>query len=145
VITADEVADSRRIPRLADEPDENGTNKLYRALRRGPVLVGEVRGFKSEVGRKFDKSDKNSPPIVFGVFKVHLEILSDGAPVMLSIYPDRSVNADTLGEQLGLKRGAIVAISVGKLEMRDGQRRAVCAVDGLRVLDEEEIRRLQVA
>lgn len=118
---------------------------VYRYLRQGPLLVGEVRGFKSEVGKKFDKSDKNAAPIVFGVFKVHLEILSDGAPVMLSIYPGLSVNAETLGEQLGLKRGAIVAISVGKLEMKDGQRRAVCAVDGLRVLDEEEIRTLQSA
>jgi hypothetical protein len=120
-------------------------SKLYRDLRRGPVLVAEVRGFKSEVGKKFDKSDKNAAPIVFGVFKVHLEILSDGAPVMLSIYPGLSSNAETLGEQLGLKRGALLAISVGKLEMKDGQRKAVCAVDALRVLDEQEIRALQEA
>ena len=118
---------------------------LDRDLRKGPLLVAEVRGFKSEIGKKFDKSDKNAPPITFGVFKVHLEILSDGAPVMLSIYPDASMNLDTFGEQLGLRRGAIVAVSVGKLEMRDGQRRAVCAPSALRVLDEKEIQTLRGA
>jgi hypothetical protein len=118
---------------------------VYRYLRQGPLLVGEVRGFKAELGRKFDKSDKNAPPIVFGVFKVHLELLSDGAPVMLSIYPDRSVNLDDLGEKLGLRRGVIVAISVGKLELQAGQRKAVCAADGIRILDEEETRKIQTA
>ena len=97
------------------------------------------------MGKKFDKSDKNAPPIVFGVFKVFLEILSDGAPVMLSIYPDASMNLDTFGEQLGLKRGALVAVSVGKLEMRDGQRKAVCAPNAVRVLDEDEIQTLRSA
>jgi hypothetical protein len=120
-------------------------NGLYEDLKRGPLLVGEVRGFKSEVGKKFDKSDKNAPPITVGVFKVHLEILSDGAPVMLSIYPDASVDLGTYGEQLGLKRGAIVAVSVGKLEMRDGQTKAVCAPNALRVLDEKEIQNLRAA
>jgi hypothetical protein len=120
-------------------------NALYQDLKRGPLLVGEVRGFRSEIGRKFDKSDKNAPPITFGVFKVHLEILSDGAPVMLSIYPDASMNLDTFGEELGLKRGVIVAVSVGKLEMRDGQRKAVCAPNALRILDETEVQTLQGA
>lgn len=120
-------------------------NALYKDLKRGPVLVGEVRGFRSEIGKKFDKSDKNAPPITFGVFKVHLEILNDGAPVMLSIYPDATINLDAFGEQLGLKRGAIVAVSVGKLEMRDGQRKAVCAPNALRVLDDNEARNLRAA
>ena len=118
---------------------------IYRALRAGPLLIAEVRGFRSEMGKKFDKSDKNAPPIVFGVFKIHLEILSDGAPVMLSIYPDASIELDKFGETLGLKRGAIVAVSVGKLEMRDGQRKAVCAPNGLRVLEEDEVRDLRAA
>jgi|SRR5439155_25161578 len=117
--------------------------QLYRDLRRGPVLVAEVRGFRSEVGKKFDKSNKDAPPITFGVFKVHLEILSDGAPVMLSIYPGGSMNLDTFGEELGLKRGVIVAVAVGKLEMKDGQRKAVCAPNALRVLDEKEIQTLR--
>jgi len=118
---------------------------LLHYLKQGPLLVAEVRGFRSEIGKKFDKSDKNAPPITFGVFKVHLEILSDGAPVMLSIYPDASINLESFGEQLGLKRGAIVAVSVGKLEMRDGQRKAVCAPNALRMLDEKEIQTLRAA
>ena len=116
---------------------------ICRALRAGPLLIAEVRGFRSEIGKKFDKSDKSAPPIVFGVFKIHLEILSDGAPVMLSMYPDASIELDKFGETLGLKRGAIVAVSVGKLEMRDGQRKAVCAPTAVRILEEEEIRQVR--
>src|SRR6266699_4289699 len=108
---------------LMTEESDWRMNGLYQDLRRGPLLVGEVRGFMSEIGKKFDKSDKNASPIVFGVFKIHLEILSDGASVTLSIYPDASIELDKFGETLGLKRGAIVAVSVGKLEMRDGQRK----------------------
>lgn len=118
---------------------------LYQSLKQGPLLVAEVRGFKSEIGRKFDKSDKNAPPITFGVFKVHLELLSDGAPIMLSIYPDASIDLATFGEKLGLKRGVIVAVSVGRLELKDGQRKAVCAATAIRVVDEEEARTLLAA
>jgi hypothetical protein len=53
------------------------------------------------------------------------------------------MNLDKFGEELGLKRGAIVAVSVGKLEMKDGQRKAVCAPNALRVLDEKEIQTLR--
>lgn len=120
-------------------------NGLYRYLKQGPLLVGEVRGFKSEIGKKFDKSDKNAPPITFGVFKVHLELLSDGTPVMLSIYPDASIDLETFGEKLGLKRGVIVAISVGRLELKDGQRRAVCAANAIRIVDQEEAKALLAA
>ncbi len=117
---------------------------LYQSLRQGPLLVAEVRGFKSEIGKKFDKSDKNAPPITFGVFKVHLELLGDGSPIMLSIYPDTSV-LDTFAESLGLKRGAIVAISVGRLEQKDGQKRAVCAPGAIRLVDPEEAKTLLAA
>lgn len=108
-------------------------------------MVAEVRGFKSEIGKKFDKSNKDAPPIEFGVFKVHLELLGDGSPVMLSIYPDKSVDLTTFGESLGLKRGVIVAISVGRLELKDGQRKAVCAPSAIRVVDQEEARTLLAA
>ena len=118
---------------------------LYHHLKQGPLLVAEVRGFKSEIGKKFDKSDKNAPPITFGVFKVHLELLGDGSPVMLSIYPDASVDLATFGETLGLRRGCIVAISVGRLELKDGQRRAVCAPNAIRVVDQEEAKTLLAA
>jgi translation elongation factor EF-1beta len=117
-------------------------NEVYRYLKLGPLLVGEVRGFKAEVARKFDKSDKNAPPIEFGVFKINLEILSDGSPVMLSIYPDPTVELDKLAEKIGLKRNSIVAVSVGKMELKNGQRKAVCAVNAIRVLDEEEARKV---
>src|SRR5437879_3433262 len=92
----------------------NRMNAIYRALRQGPLLIAEVRGFKSEIGKKFDKSNKDAPPITFGVFKIHLELLGDGTPVMLSIYPGASTDLDTLGERLQLRRGAIVAVSIGK-------------------------------
>jgi hypothetical protein len=120
-------------------------SNLYRYLKVGPLLVGEVRGFRAEIGKKFDKTDKNAPPITFGVFNIHLELLSDGAPVILSIYPGPSVEIEKLGEQLGLKRGALVAVSVGKLENRGGQRRAVCAPDAIRIVSEEDARTLLAA
>jgi len=118
---------------------------LYHYLKQGPLLVGEVRGFKAEVAKKFDKSDKNAPPITFGVFKVNLELLSDGTPVMLSIYPDPTIDLDKLGEKIGLKRGAIVAVSVGKMELKNGQRSAVCALDAIRVLDDAEAQKVLAA
>ena len=118
---------------------------LYHYLKLGPLLVGEVRGFKAEVAKKFDKSDKNAPPIEFGVFKVNLELLCDGSPVMLSIYPDPTVELDKIAEKIGLKRGSIVAVSVGKMELKNGQRKAVCAVDAIRVLDDAEAQKVLAA
>lgn len=111
---------------------------LFQYLKQGPLMVGEVRGFKSEIGKKFDKSDKNAPPITFGVFKINVELLCDGTPVMVSIYPDSSQNPDGLGERLKLRRGAIVALRVGKTELKNGQRMAVCPLDGVHVLNEAE-------
>jgi len=113
-------------------------NALLQYLRQGPVMVGEVRGFKSEIGKKFDKSDKNAPPITFGVFKINVELLCDGTPVMVSIYPDPSQNIDGIAERLKLRRGAIVALRVGKTELKNGQRMAVCPLDGVHVLTEAE-------
>jgi hypothetical protein len=123
--------------------ESNG--QLYRDLRKGPLLVAEVRGFKSEIGKKFDKSNKDAPPITFGVFKVHLELLADGSPIMLSIYPDASIQLESFGETLGLKRGVLVAISVGRLELKDGQRKAVCAPNAIRLVDPEETKILLAA
>jgi len=71
-------------------------NSVYSELRKGPLLVGEVRGHRAEIVKKFDKSDKNAPPITFGVFKVNLELLSDGSPVLLNIYADQSVDLSKL-------------------------------------------------
>jgi hypothetical protein len=120
-------------------------NTILSQLKKGPLLVGEVRGFKSEVGKKFDRSDKNAPPILFGVFKIHMEILEDGAPVTVSMYPDANSNPDKLGEELGLKRGCIVSIQVTKIEFKDGQRQAKCSMNGIHILDSAETTNLQCA
>jgi hypothetical protein len=121
------------------------TPSIFAILKKGPLLVGEVRGFKSEVGKKFDKSDKNAPPILFGVFKIHMEMLEDGAPVTVSMYPDANSNADKLAEELGLKRGCIVGILVTKTEFKDGQRQARCSMNGIFMLDSAETASLQSA
>ena len=115
---------------------------LLHYLRQGPLMVGEVRGFKSEIGKKFDKSDKNAPPITFGVFKINVEMLCDGTPVLVSIYPDPSQDADGIADRLKLRRGAIVAFRVGKTELKNGQRMAVCPLDGVHVLTAAESAKL---
>ena len=51
--------------------------------------MGEFRGGKADVARRFDKSDKNAPPIEFGMFKFTLELLSDGSPVMVAVFWSR--------------------------------------------------------
>ena len=113
-------------------------NTIYQSLRLGPLQVGEVRGFKSELAKRFDKSDKNAPPIVFGVLKVVLEQLGDGTPVMLTIYLQPGADADTCGGRLGLKKGGVISISVGKTEIKNGIRSVTCGLDAVRVLDETE-------
>jgi hypothetical protein len=68
--------------------------KLATMLRTGPVIVGEFRGGKSEPAKRFDKTDKNAAPIEFGMFKMTIELLADGSPVMVSVFLDRGVNTD---------------------------------------------------
>ena len=79
--------------------------KLSQMLLAGPVLVGEVRGAKSEIAKRFDKSDKNAAPIEFGIYKVNLELLGDGSPVMLSVFLDSSAKPDEFAQSMKLKRG----------------------------------------
>src|SRR5438132_14128307 len=86
--------------------------KLIGMLRTGPVIVGEFRGGKSEIAKRFDKSDKNAAPIEFGMFKFTLELLADGAPVIVSVFLDRGVNAEQFASTVQLKRGDIVATAV---------------------------------
>lgn len=114
-------------------------NALFKYLKQGPVMVGEVRGFKSEIGQKFDKSDKNAAPITFGVFKIHIELLGDGSPVLISIYPGVGANLDEFAEKIGIKKGAIVAARVGRIELKDGQRKATCPPDGIHMLEQEDV------
>lgn len=113
-------------------------NTIYESLRQGPLQVGEVRGFKTELAKRFDKSDKNAPPIIFGVLKVMLEQLGDGIPVVLTIYLQPGADAGTCGERLGLKKGVLISISVGKTEIKNGIRSITCGEDAVRVLGEAE-------
>ena len=113
-------------------------NTIYQSLRQGPLQMGEVRGFKTEIAKRFDKSDKNAPPIVFGVVKVMLEQLGDGIPLVLTIYLQPGTDAETCGERLGLRKGILISISVGKTEIKNGIRSMTCGEDAVRVLDETE-------
>jgi hypothetical protein len=117
--------------------------KIAAMLRTGPVIVGEFRGGKSEVAKRFDKTDKNAPPIEFGMFKFTLELLADGSPVMVSVFLDRGVNAEQFAATVTLKRGDIVAIAVSKLELVKGVRRASCGTTNFVVLDKAEIDQLR--
>ena len=117
--------------------------KLAAMLRTGPVLVGEFRGGKSEVAKRFDKTDKNAPPIEFGMYKLTLELLADGSPVMVSVFLDRGVNAEQFAATVTLKRGDIVAIAVSKLEMVKGVRRASCGATNFVVLEKSEVDQLR--
>jgi hypothetical protein len=112
--------------------------RLVEAVKSGPVLVGEVRGVKAEVIKRHDKSDKNAPPLQFGIVKVNLELLSDGAPVMLTMFLKTGTNPEQHAAALALKRGDYVLVKVGKLENEKGTRRATCSEDGITVLDKSE-------
>jgi hypothetical protein len=118
---------------------------LYKLLRLGPLLAGEVRGFKSEMGKKFDKSDKSAPPITFGVFKMHLELLEEGSPVMVSVYGHQGECMDGFAEKIGLRRGAVVVMHVSKTEYKDGQRKVVCSAESIYVLNADEEAMLRAA
>src|SRR6266550_2017187 len=68
--------------------------KLIAMVRSGPVIVGEFRGGKAEIAKRFDKSDKNAAPIEFGMYKFNLELLADGSPVMVSVFLDAGIKAE---------------------------------------------------
>src|SRR5436190_7168903 len=63
--------------------------KLVLMVRTGPVVVGEFRGGKGETAKRFDKTDKNAPPLEFGMYKMNLEMLADGSPVMVTAFVKR--------------------------------------------------------
>lgn len=112
-------------------------------IRSGPVIVGEFRGGKAEVFQLFDKTDKNAPPIDLGMFKLSIELLADGTPVIVTVFLERGVNAEQFASTVQLKRGDIIAIAVNKLEMKSGVRRASCAAKGFTVLDKSEVEQLR--
>jgi hypothetical protein len=117
--------------------------KLAAMLRTGPVIVGEFRGGKSETAKRFDKTDKNAPPIEFGMFKFTLELVADGTPVLVSVFLDRGVNAEQFASTVTMKRGDVIAVAVNKLELKNGVRRATCAANGFVVLEKSEVDQLR--
>src|ERR1700730_2999884 len=117
--------------------------KVITALRSGPVLVGEFRGGKGETFKRFDKSDKTAPPIVFGVYKFNLEQLGDGAPVIVSVFLDQGVNVEDFAAKVLLKRRDIVLVSVTKMEITNGMRCTSCSTANFIGLDKSEADQLR--
>ena len=107
---------------------------LAKMLRTGPVIVGEFRGGKAEIAKRFDKSDKNAAPIEFGMYKFNLELLADGSPVMVSVFLDVGTKAEEFAAKVQIKRGDAVAVAVNKLELKNGVRRASCGMANFAVL-----------
>ena len=112
-------------------------------LRSGPLLIGEFSGGKPESFRRFDKSDKNAPPIDFGMYKFNLEMLVDGAPVIVSVFLDQGIKAEEFAPKVQLKRGDLVAVGVNKMEMKNGVRRASCGPANFIALDKSEVEQLR--
>jgi hypothetical protein len=117
--------------------------KLVQMLRTGPVIVGEFRGGKAETAKRFDKTDKDAAPIEFGMFKFTLELLADGAPVMVSLFLNQGVNAEQFASTVTMKRGDIVAVSLSKSELSKGMRRISCGPTNFVVLDKSEVEQLR--
>ena len=118
---------------------------IYDLLKQGPLVVGEVRGFSSEIAQKFDKSDAKALPITFGVVKINIEQVGSGTPLIVSIYPKQGDEPTALLARLNLERGTLVAVLVGKSESKDGIRKIVTSPDGIHRLDEEETKKLLAA
>ena len=117
--------------------------RLVAMLRMGPVLVGEFRGGKAETAKRFDKSDKNAAPLEFDMYKFNVELLGDGAPVMISVFLDAGIKAEEFAAKVQIKRGEIVAVAVNKLELKNGVRRASCGMANFVPLEKAEIEQLR--
>ena len=117
--------------------------KLVLMVRTGPVVVGEFRGGKGEIAKRFDKTDKNAPPLELSMYKMNLEMLADGSPVMVTAFLDKGTNAEEFGAKIQIKRGDIVAVAVNKLEMKNGVRRASCGSTNFTVLEKSEVDQLR--
>lgn len=117
--------------------------KLIMMFRTGPVLVGEFRGGKAETAKRFDKTDKNAAPIEFGMYKFNLELLTDGAPVMVSVFLDAGTKAEEFASKVQIKRGDVVAVALNKLEMKNGVRRGSCGPANFIVLEKPEADQLR--
>ena len=113
--------------------------KLITMLRTGPVIVGEFRGGKGETAKRFDKTDKNAPPLDLSMYKMNLEMLADGSPVMVTVFLDKGTNAEEFAAKVQIKRGDAVAVAVNKLELKNGVRRASCGMANFAVLEKAEV------
>src|ERR1041385_3726615 len=109
--------------------------KLFSMICTGPVIVGEFRGGKAETAKRFDKSDKNAAPIEFGMYKFNLEVLADGAPIIVTVFLEAGANAEEFAAKVRIIRGDLVAVGVSRLEMKSGIRRASCGPTNFIVLD----------
>jgi hypothetical protein len=117
--------------------------KIVSMLKSGPLLIGEFRGGKAETLRRFDKSDKSAPPIEFGVYKFNLEMLVDGAPVIVAVFLEPGTKAEEFALNVQIKRGDIVAVGVNKMEMKNGVRRASCGAANFIALEKSEADQLR--
>jgi hypothetical protein len=106
-------------------------------------MVGEFRGGKAETFRRFDKTDKNAPPIALGMYKFNIELLADGSPVLVAVFLDSGINAEEFAAKVQIKRGDLVVVALNKLEMKNGVRRASCGQANFFVLDKTEVDRLR--
>ena len=52
------------------------------------------------------------------MYKMNLEMLADGSPVMVTVFLDKGINAEEFGAKVQIKRGEIMAVAVNKLEMK---------------------------
>jgi hypothetical protein len=126
--------------RLQIESGFAGVQRTQTPKKKGLI---RFRGGKPKVAKRFDKSDKNAPPIEFGMYKFTLEMLADGAPVLVSVFLDRDVQAEKFAASVTLKRGDFVAVAVNKIEMKNGVRRASCPASGFIGLEKAEAEQLR--
>jgi hypothetical protein len=117
--------------------------KLVSMVRTGPVIVGEFRGGKWDIAKRFDKTDKNAPPIEFGMYKFNVELLADGTPVMVTVFLDAGTKAEEFASKVVIKRGDVVVVAVSKIEMKSGVRRASCGQANFFALDKSEVEQLR--
>jgi hypothetical protein len=77
------------------------------------------------------------------MYKFNLEVLADGAPVMVTVFLDTGTNGEEFAAKLQIKRGDVVVVAVSKLEMKNGVRRASCGQTNFFVLDKTEAEELR--
>jgi len=77
------------------------------------------------------------------MYKFNVELLADGAPVIVTAFLDADTKAEDFAAKVQIKRGEVVVIAVSKLEMKNGVRRATCGQANFFVLDKSEVDQLR--